>query len=69
MAPGCYPDALAAEEHLRKSANLYLQAAEKFPEDDENHACELLTPSLKNSRVSTNMFLSRFPQLCRRELL
>lgn len=46
MAPRCYPDGFAAEEHLRKSANFYLEAAEKFPEDDEKHACESLAKSL-----------------------
>ncbi|KZP31804.1 hypothetical protein FIBSPDRAFT_1037356 [Athelia psychrophila] len=38
MARRCYPDGVAAEDHLRKSANFYLEAAEKFPEDDEKHA-------------------------------
>jgi hypothetical protein len=50
MAPLCFPDADAAINHYRKAGNFYVEAASKYPEDDENHPCKfnpvnyLLTP-------------------------
>jgi len=38
MAPQCHPDTDAATEHLRKSGNYYIEAADMYPEDDEKHA-------------------------------
>lgn len=44
MAPRCYPDTDAARDHLRKSGNLYIEAANMYPEDDEKHACKSTSP-------------------------
>jgi hypothetical protein len=71
MAPCCYPDADAAIDHLRKSGNLYIEAANMYPEDDENHACKSTNLQL-SGRLTRIHFIndnSRFPQLRRTESL
>jgi hypothetical protein len=50
MAPRCYPDTDAAIDHLRKSGNFYIEAADMYPEDDENHACKSTTSNPLFSR-------------------
>lgn len=32
----------AAKDHYRKAGDFYIDAANKYPEDDEQHACKLL---------------------------
>ena len=60
MAFLCKPDVEAAIDNFRKAGNFYVEAADKYPQDDEHHACktEYIT-----SRLPNLLFLIRFPQL------
>jgi stress-induced-phosphoprotein 1 len=40
MASLCRPDVDAAIYHYRTAGNFYVEAAGKYPEDDENHVCK-----------------------------
>ena len=40
MAPLCRPNVDAAIDHYRRAGNFYMDAAGKYPEDDEKYACK-----------------------------
>ena len=54
MAQASYPDTNAAIGHLRNSAGAYLNASDRYPEDDEHHVCEWIRSCWRIRAVTLN---------------
>jgi hypothetical protein len=54
-----------AKDHYLKGGNFYIEAGDKFPEDDEEHACMLIIQSSLD--FSSNILFRRVSQLRRRQ--